>query len=187
MSKRSSRGSGFVIGDGLDVHLAEFLATLAPAGYAKTTQQDKRRLVVPFVRWAHGARLTVADLDEGRVRAFLARRSRRRCKRDDMERATLHQFLEHLRAVGVVPPRQPSEPSPSERLVRKYVDHLRSSRGLCTRSVEVYLPFVRGFVAERRLPERVASLDASAVRGYLLDRSRNERRHEDGGESDRDV
>src|SRR5258706_10230594 len=100
MSKRRSRGSGFVVADGLEVHLAGFLATLEPAGYAKTTQQDKRRLLVPFVRWAHGARLMVTDLDEGRVRSFLARRSRRRCKRDDMGRATLHQFLEHLRAVG---------------------------------------------------------------------------------------
>jgi len=173
MSKRSSRASGSAVEDGLDVHLAEFLATLATAGYAGKTQQDKRRLIVPFIRRARDARLVAADLDEAWVGAFLARPSRRRCKHGDPERAAVHQFLEHLRALGVAPPRRPSEPSPAGALVGRYLNHLRGDRGLCARSVEVYSPFVRAFVAAQRLPERVASLDASGVRRYLLDRSRN--------------
>jgi len=47
--------------DALEVHLAEFLATLATAGYANTTQDDKRRLLVPFIGWARGAQLAAAD------------------------------------------------------------------------------------------------------------------------------
>jgi len=172
MSERSSPGSGSAVADGLDVHLEEFLATLATAGYAENTQHAKRRLIVPFIRWARGARPAFVDLDDACVGAFLARPSCRRCKHGHPERAALHQFLEHLRAAGVAPPRRSSEPSPAQALVRKYLDHLRSQRGLCARSVEVYSPFVHAFVAARGLPERIASLDASAVRSYLLDRSR---------------
>lgn len=173
MSKRSSPGSGSAVADGLDVHLTRFLATLATAGYAEKTQHDKRRLIVPFIRWARDARLAVADLDEACVGAFLARPSRRLCKHGDPVRAALHQFLQHLRAAGVAPPRHPSELSAAEVLVRRYIDHLRGQRGLCARSVEVYSPFVRAFVLAQRLPERLASLEASAIRGYLLNRSRN--------------
>src|SRR5712691_745596 len=173
MSERSSRGSGSAVADGLDVYLAEFLATLATAGYAEKTQHDKQRLIVRFIRWTRDTRRAVADLDDARVGAFLARPSRRRCRHGDPERIALHQFLEHLRSVGVALPCHSSEPSPAEVLVRRYLDHLRAARGLCSRSIEVYSPFVRAFVAAQRLPERVAALDASAVRGYLLDCSRS--------------
>jgi site-specific recombinase XerD len=173
MWEQSSSGSGSAGGAGLDVHLAEFLARLATAGYAEWTQEDKRRLLVPFIRWAREAGLAVADLDEACVGAFLARPSRRRCKHGDPESVALHQFLGHVRTIGAAPRRRPSKPSSAEVLVRKYLDHLRGDRGLCARSIEVYSPFVRAFVAAQRLPGHVASLDAMAIRGYLLDRSRN--------------
>jgi site-specific recombinase XerD len=157
--------------EGLDVHLAQFLAALAAAGYAAKTQHDKRRAIVPFIRWTQDAQLAAADLDEARVDAFLARPSRRRWKCREPERAAVRSFLEHLRAVGAAPPLRSSEPAPSEALVRRYLGHLRCDRGLCARSVDVYSPFVRAFVAVQRLPEHLASLDASDIRAYLLDRS----------------
>ncbi len=169
MPTEKSPGSDSSAASGLDVQLAEFLATLATAGYAKATQHAKRRLVEHFIRWVRDAEFAVLDLDDACVDAFLAQRSRRTHK---MDRATLHQFIEHLRAIGVVPPCRASEPSSGDVLVQRYLDHLRGDRGLCARSVEVYSPFVNAFVAAQRLPERVASLDASAVRRYLLDHSR---------------
>jgi len=169
MSKGKLSGSGSFVADGVDVQLAGLLATLATAGYRKTTLHDKRWLIERFIRWVRGAELKVLDLDETCVDAFLAHRSRRPRK---MERATLQQFLEHLRGLGVVPPHRASEPSSANVLVQRYLDHLRKDRGLCGRSIEVYSPFVHAFVAAQRLPERVASLDASAVRKYLLHRSR---------------
>ena len=54
MSKRSSR-SGPGVSDVLDVHLTEFLATLAKAGYADKTRHDDGRLILPFIR---GTRFT---------------------------------------------------------------------------------------------------------------------------------
>lgn len=172
MSEQSAPRSGSPTAESLGAHLTEFLATLVTAGYAEKTRHDKRRMIVPFIRWTETARLAVADVDEGCVATFRARPSRRRCKHGDPERTALHQFLEYLRAVGVAPPRHSSSPSPAQVLVERYVHHLRSERGLCVRSVDVYSPFVRAFVAAQQLPERFAFLDASAVRGYLLDRSR---------------
>jgi site-specific recombinase XerD len=152
------------------VHLAAFLAALAKSGYSEKTQHDKRRAVVQFARWVQAARIAVGDLDEAHVAAFLSRPSRRRRKHP--ARPALHQFLEHLRSIGAVPPRRRSDPSPAEVLVRRYVDHPRDDQGLCPRSIEVYSPFVRAFVVALRLPEYGAALDAVAVRSYLLDHSR---------------
>jgi site-specific recombinase XerD len=152
------------------VHLAAFLATFAKAGYAEKTQHDKRRAVVQFARWMRGKRIAVGDLDEAHVAAFLSQPARRRRKHP--ARAALRQFLEHLRSVGALPPRRRSDPSPAEVLVRRYVDHLRDHHGLCPRSIEVYSPFVRAFVAAQQLPECGMGVDAMAVRSYLLDRSR---------------
>ncbi len=173
MSRRRSSGPRSAIAGGLEAHLKEFLAALAAAGYTKTTLHSKRWLVRRFVRWARDAQLAGTDLDEACIGTFLAHPSRRGCKPRKMERATLRQFLAHLRSAGVAAPLRASEPSSAEVLVQSYVEHLRSDRGLCDRSVQVYAPFARAFVAEQELPKRVAYLDASAVRQYLLDRCRN--------------
>lgn len=167
MSEQSSR-SGPAVADGLDAHLKEFLATLADAGHAEKTQQDKQRLIVPFIRWVREVRIAAADLDEACIGAFLACPSRRRYN----HRSALRQFLGHLRVVGIVSRGGP-EASAAERLVRRYFDHLRDHRGLCLRTIEVYSPFVRAFVVAQQLPEGAAGLGASAVRSYLLDRSRS--------------
>lgn len=168
MSEQSSR-SGPAIADDLEVHLTEFLARLVKSGYAEKTQHDKKRLIVPFVRWVRKAGIPpTATVDEACVEAFLASPSRRRYK----HRTTLHQFVEHLRIVEAVPPRY-SEPSPAEVLVRRYLAHLRDKQGLSPHSIGVYSPFARAFVAAQRLPENAAALDACAVRSYLVDQSRN--------------
>lgn len=169
MSKQSSGGFAPAQGDRLDGHLTEFLATLASAGYAEKTQHDKRREVVPFIRWARKTQRLVADLDDASVSRFLARSPRPRGK----QRAALDQFLKHLRSSGATPPRLRLKPSAADLLVERYIDHLHSARGLCARSVEVYSPYVRSFVAAQQLPGRRAFLDAAAVRSYLLQRSRN--------------
>lgn len=172
MSKKSSAGSGSrsAVAGELDVHVQGFLATLPAMGYPRTSQREKRRVLARFVRWVRRAHLVVADLDEARIGTFLARR---RGKPRKMERATVHQFLEHLRAIGAVPPRRAREPSAAQLLLERYLEHLRGDRGLCGRSVEVYAPFADAFVETQELPARIASLDATAVRTYLLDRSRN--------------
>ncbi len=168
MSRRRLLGSGAAASD-LSGCVAEFLATLAPLGYAEKTQHDKRRAIVSFVQWVRTAR--IATIDETCVAAFLARRSHRSDK--DRAPAALQQFLKYLRGVGVVSPPRSVEPSPAELLVQKYLAHLRDDQGLCPRSLEIYSPLVRTFIAAQRLPKHLADLDAVAVHRYLLEQSRN--------------
>lgn len=173
MSKRESPRSMPAILGGLDVYLEEFLAVLAEAGYTKTTLYSKRWLVRRFVRWARGAQLAPADLDEDCIGRFLARSSRRGGKPRKMERSSLQQFLNHLRFIEKVPPCRSSEPPFVEDLLQRYVKHLRNTRGLCERSVTAYAPFVRAFVADQELAKYCTSLDAVVVRRYLLENIRN--------------
>jgi integrase/recombinase XerD len=173
MSTRRSLGSVTANADGLNVHLTEFLATLASSGYAQKTRHDKRRQIEPFIEWLRAERLAVADLDEALVAIYLARPTRGHCECSDRKGDAVHRFLQHLRGVGVVPPSRPSEPSPADVLVQRYLDHLHGERGLCARTIEVYSPFARAFVAAMRLPESVAFISPLTVRGYLLDRSRD--------------
>lgn len=164
MAVQSGLRTHQAVEDDLGVQLAEFLATLAVAGYVETTQQEKRRLIVPFIRWAREAGLGSGGLNERSVDVFLSRPSRRRWHghHGDPERVALYQFLKHLRAGGVSPPPPSSESSSADVLVRRYLDHLRGQCGLCPRSIEIYTPFVRTFVAAQGLPKRLATLDPSA-------------------------
>lgn len=134
MPERSSRSSA-AVADDLNVHLTEFLATFARAGYAEKTRHDKERLIVPFIRWVRESDLAIIDVDEASINAFLACPLRRRY----MHRTALQQFVEHLRVVGAVPPRC-SEPSAADLLIRRYVDHLRDKQGF---SVTTPSPFTR--------------------------------------------
>ena len=52
MTEQGVPGSNRAVEDGLDIQLERFLATLAAAGYVETTRHEKRRLIVPFIRWA---------------------------------------------------------------------------------------------------------------------------------------
>jgi len=154
MSKGSSAGSKTTVAGEFNVHAQGFFATLESIGYSQTTQHEKRCMTRRFTRWARRARRAIASLDEACVERFLAQR---RHKPRKIDRATAQQFVEYLRAIGVVPPRcaSTSKPSSGELLIRKYLAYLRSDRGLCERSVEVYAPFVCAFVMAQELPQRI--------------------------------
>lgn len=174
MSKRPSLTRAVAATEDLADHLATFLESFVAAGYAAKTRRDKGRFVASFIRWVRHAGIGTTELDESFVRSYRERTSRRPHKRHDPERAALHQFLEHLRSVGVAPPRQRPESSPVDALVGRYVEHLRRGRGLAHRSIGVYTPFVREFVTAmgpETWDDPGATLDASVVRSFLLDRA----------------
>ena len=65
----------------LSPHLDGFSALLASQGYARSTAKEKLRLIDDLSRWLGRRRLSVADLDEQRVRQFLTYPRRRRIRR----------------------------------------------------------------------------------------------------------
>jgi len=160
----------------LDSHVESFLKKLMAAGYARTTWREKQRFMASFTRWVLREQVAITDLDESHVSTYLKCTPRGSKKRRVLERATVHQFLEHLRAVGGAAPRPlAAEHSLAEVLEGRYVDHLRHERGLSERSIKVYSPLIRDFLTARLAAgERDCSLtiDASVVRDFLLDRAR---------------
>jgi len=152
----------------LDVQMVEFVASLARAGYARSTLYGNKRLITPFIRWVREVGLGSENIDEACLDAFLACPVRRRYG----HRSALQRFVQHLRLAGVVPQLR-LELSPTEVLVKRYVAHLREEQGLSLHSVNVYLQYVRPFVVAQGLPENGATLDALGIRRHLLSQSRN--------------
>jgi site-specific recombinase XerD len=165
-----------------DAHGEAFLAGLRDAGYAERTLQRRRSIAVSFVRWSRRRRLTVKEIDESSVAAFIGRVPRRSRTRDRvaLERATLRRFLRYLRGESGSEATRPWMRVPYMfELERRYVDYLRSERGLAERSICTYAPFVRDLLtwrAGRSGSPGCRALDALTVREFLIERVRDRSR-----------
>jgi len=162
--------SSCAAGRGLELEIAPFLEELIGAGYAPQKLSQRRTILRAFARWVRDERLTVADLSEVHVAAFVARRVRGRGTRKQ-EQATLHRFFTYLRRCEILP--SPTKPtSLVDQLTDRYVSYLRTDRGLAENSILVYAPCVRAFLTHQvDATGRVAlnTLDAEAIRIFLVD------------------
>ncbi len=132
----------------LGPHLDSFTRHLVALGYARKTRGSQLPLVRAFDRWMARRDVSLTDLDEGVVQAFL-RAAPGRQRRDG--RPTLNHLLRHLRIQGVIvaPPLLVDE-SPRAQLERRYEQYLRAERGLVPTTVQSYLGFFRQFLTEQR-------------------------------------
>jgi len=83
-----------------------------------------------------------------------ARYLRSRARRVDIHRgdaAALRQFLEFLRHKGVIPAEKvpPGRLSPVEHETQAFETYLRTERVLADAIIAYYVPFIRGFLADR--------------------------------------
>jgi len=62
MFKQSFK-SGATTADDLAIHLTQFIATLAKAGYAEKTRHEKVRMIKHFIRWGRETGIAMADVD----------------------------------------------------------------------------------------------------------------------------
>lgn len=174
MSEESARRSR-PTASATDPQVESFVRDLRAAGYVPTTILEKQRIATTFVAWLCSQHMPLVRLSEADTTAFLARTGKRSRSRRVNERAGVRGFLRHLRGLPVLTPRGTQRiPSPIH-IVSRYADYLRNERGLSTRSVEIYLPYVDAFLKSQGGEEagfQPPSLDAQAVRAYLLDRTR---------------
>ncbi len=157
----------------LTAHVESFLNGLPAAGYAPPAVALRRRIIRAFMQWIDVKRSRVENLNEADLLAFLERRPG---AVDSKERATLRNFLAHLRARGVCTPAPASRVTPAEEATQGYVAFLRRDRGLADNSIAVYAPCARDFFAYRVAQAgRLAleALDADTVRAFLLERIAN--------------
>lgn len=158
--------------DSLDTYVESFLTHFHAAGYAGRTVRLKRSIAASFARWTTREQVTVDDLNESHIVAFVGRSPRRGKGQVRFELATLRAFLQHLRAEAGVPIPPPQiVSSPAEELRCRYVDYLRNQRGLAENSIRVYSPYVRDFLTDLAKASgsvSPAGLEALTVQNYLL-------------------
>jgi site-specific recombinase XerD len=130
-------------------HLDSFVATLSGWGYGSTTVLNRLRLLRSFDQWLRQRSLVLVDLREAVVNLFLAER-RDNGRLQNGQAKTIRQFLDHLRARGVVQPPEPAtDESPLATLIRQYENYLKKERGLAPKSIAHYRHFAQRFLVER--------------------------------------
>jgi integrase/recombinase XerD len=95
----------------------------------------------------------------------------------DKEQATARRFLAHLRTRRVLPSAESGPGTPADALAARYTTFLRQDRGLAQKSILVYAPCAREFLAYRLAQAGTLALhrlDAQTIRAFLLGRIRNQ-------------
>jgi len=155
-----------VIGSQLD----SFATHLAQCEYAATTIRAQLTLLGHFSQWLTRRGCGIHELNDELVGTFVNDRKRRgRLHRGHA--ATLHQFLTHLRARGVVASPAPSvDESPLSQLQRHYEQHLRAERGLAPSTVTNYSEVFRWFLTDRfgDGPLDLRALDVSTITTFVI-------------------
>ncbi|MCP4303498.1 MAG: tyrosine-type recombinase/integrase [bacterium] len=150
--------------------------SLRASGYAACKFRDKCRIALHFVKWTQTTQIPSTEVNESYLTKYLELGGQLSKERLAFKRALLRGFLRYLRNEGAVPePQEPDEDTPARRLEQDYAEYLRDERGLSLRSLLVYVPHVRTFLADRVAKSGEVSsgdLDAAIVRTFLLERSR---------------
>ena len=167
MRENSSQAHKHLRDNPLGFHLRAFATSLVDDGYSDRTVRLKLGLLACLGRWLKSTKLSITDLNERLLEAFLKRKHRERT--GDLR--TVQQFLDHLRKENVVPARNlPCDNSPLAHILNRYQTHLRTERGLVACTIEEYQSFARKFLLERfrGRPLRLKAMKASDISDFVL-------------------
>jgi site-specific recombinase XerD len=154
----------------LECCIKGFAAQLSRHGYAPNTIHAKCDLLADLNRWLERRELSLAALDEPRLRQFQASR-RRRGKMRRGDPATAQQLLQYLREHGhIAPAPQAVDVHPAALVLRDFEAFLRTERGLSTATVVSYLAVGRRFLHERfgRKALRLEQLRAQDLHRFVV-------------------
>jgi len=157
--------------ESLVLQLKGFIKSRMEEGYADQTVRAKLQLLTKLGQWLGRNRLSITNLDEQLVGAFL--KHRKRVQLGNLK--TLQQFLNHLRKSGVVRDREMvPDQSPMAELLNRYEEYLRSERGLVTITIRDYKSSVRKFLVERfRKGQLLKELKLSDISDFILQHGRS--------------
>lgn len=138
-------------------------------GYQAETVRNMLKELGQVGRWLTVEHLEVAQLDEGRIAAFIAARHEAGYRRVPGPRAMMP-LLSYLREVGAIPG-PGSDTSPLGELLTRYRAWLVAERGLASSTVLRYVNTARRFLAEQALIDgffEPARLTGADVNAFLL-------------------
>jgi site-specific recombinase XerD len=154
----------------LALHVGGFASQLSQNGYAPNTVRAKCAVLADLSRWLERRQLTLAALDDRRLRQFQAtRRRRNKARRGDP--ATGQQLLDYLRDRNyIAATAQKIDRTAAACITRDFGEFLHSERGLSRSTVDSYLPIVRCFLDERfgRKALRLDQLRPQDLQGFVL-------------------
>jgi len=149
-----------------------FRQELAHRGHPPSTVKDQMTLVGQLSCWLGAQGLSPGELTKARAEEFLAAR-RALGQRRVPTLASFKVLFEHLEALQVLAPEQPSAPTPSDDLLGRYRRHLVQDRGLMPTTIVRYERFARRFLAQRAtrtgLETGAEGLTGPEVNDYLLE------------------
>jgi integrase/recombinase XerD len=170
MTTKSSDVVPFI--DSLQLHVDSFVNHLHAKRYVPQSIAIKRWIVMAFARWIQGKGIGIDDLCESHLEAFVKRRPLKTFSATEMR--SLRQFLTHLHIERGLPVLAVGKSaSPADELTQRYIEYLRSERGLAKNSILVYAPCVRDFLTYRLAKMgdlALGTLDAETIQSFLLER-----------------
>ena len=154
----------------LSAHIAGFAKCARDQGYARYSRHRQVLLAACFSRWLGQQAVSMHRVSSGHVARYLRRRARHvQIQRGDA--AALRQFIDFLRGQGVIPPEKiaPRRLTPAEQGALAFERYVRDERVLASATVVNYVPFVRGFLANRfgGGPVKLSRLCARDVVGFV--------------------
>jgi site-specific recombinase XerD len=134
----------------LSAHIAAFAQWARDQGYAWASRYRQVLLAACFSRWLGQQATGVRRVSVEQQAQYLRFRARRVQVRQE-DATALGQFLAFLRHEGVIPAeaKAPRRLTPVEHETQAFEIYLRDERVLADATIAYYVPFIRGFLADR--------------------------------------
>lgn len=144
---RSTEASRVRVTGPLEGYAPGFCEELAAQGFTDWSAAAQLRLMAHVSGWLGDEGLDASSFTSERVDEFLAARRQQGYTRRLTSRAVAP-LVDHLRAVGAVPPSRLLVRTGAEQLVDRYCDYLLVERGLAVGTVGLYADIASRFLAD---------------------------------------
>lgn len=157
---------------GLASALPRIWSDLLERGYSPLSAMRLLRLAAHLGRWLASVKIQPDDVSERVIRRYIrARQAEHRSKNPRRGPASI---LRCLRRLGIIPELQPTTQAPRsliERTLVEYRAELSGTRGLASRTIDLYSEHVCAFVATRKTTSW-GQLSAAEIRKFVVDIAR---------------
>jgi integrase/recombinase XerD len=155
-------------------YIDSFIQSLSDQGFVPESARSKTRLAADFSCWLNKVDVMLPVITDEHIARYLRYRSRHRRPRSS-DGFVLKQLLQFLRQQGALEeaPTVPVKVRPIQQLLGEYTVYLQRERALSVESIDIYVPFARGFLTacfRDGGKMQLASLRAADVIAFVQER-----------------